>query len=295
MITGLTLLVAVAGAGAPVQPVAALPAPASIRSARRWLSTRRGVNSMAVLDTRGRVHGLAAGRPYVSASVVKAMLLVASLRAAGNRRPTPSERALLEPMIRWSDNDRADAVYARVGDRGLSVVAKRAGMRAFTVAGYWASATITARDQAVFFRRTFRMVPARARPFARRVLSSVVPAQRWGFARAARANGFTTYFKGGWRSTARGRLVHEAAFFERGAKRRFSMAVLTDGNPSHEYGTATLRGVARRVFRPPGRAAGGHGRFSVEACRGEWWPVERDLGGSRAFDLTLGCPGLNPR
>ena len=26
------------------------------------------------------------------------------------------------------------------------------------------------------------------------------------------------------------------------------MAVLTDGNPSHEYGTETLQGVAQRVF-----------------------------------------------
>ena len=29
------------------------------------------------------------------------------------------------------------------------------------------------------------------------------------------------------------------------------MAVLTDGNPSHEYGTETLRGVAQRVFARP--------------------------------------------
>ena len=36
------------------------------------------------------------------------------------------------------------------------------------------------------------------------------------------------------------------------------MAVLTDGNPSHEYGTETLRGVAQRLFRraPAARPAG---------------------------------------
>ena len=42
--------------------------------------------------------------------------------------------------------------------------------------------------------------------------------------------------------------MHEAALFERSG-RRFSLAVLTDGNPSHDYGTETLRGVARRIFR----------------------------------------------
>jgi hypothetical protein len=53
---------------------------------------------------------------------------------------------------------------------------------------------------------------------------------------------------GGWRETDRGSLVHEAALFERHG-RRFSLAVLTDGDPSHDYGTATLRGVAARLFR----------------------------------------------
>ena len=33
------------------------------------------------------------------------------------------------------------------------------------------------------------------------------------------------------------------------------MAVLTDGNPSHEYGTETLRGVAQRLFARPVRGA----------------------------------------
>jgi D-alanyl-D-alanine dipeptidase len=33
------------------------------------------------------------------------------------------------------------------------------------------------------------------------------------------------------------------------------MAVLTDGNPSHEHGTETLREVARRIFGAPSRSA----------------------------------------
>ncbi|HEX2231774.1 MAG TPA: M15 family metallopeptidase, partial [Thermoleophilaceae bacterium] len=47
--------------------------------------------------------------------------------------------------------------------------------------------------------------------------------------------------------------VHEVALLERDGK-RFSVAVLTDGNPSHEYGTQTLRGVARRLLGRPQRA-----------------------------------------
>ena len=234
------------------------PARKRVAAARRFLAQRTGSESFALVDSRGRVYGWAPRRAYVSASVTKAMMLVAYLREIGRRAPTGSERALLDPMIQSSDNDRADSVYAHVGDAGLLRVAGRAHMRHFRTAGYWASASITAIDQARFFLRIDRLVPRRNRAYARHLLSSIVPAQRWGFSRYAQRAGFRTFFKGGWRGTATGSLVHEAALFERRGV-RFAMAVLTDGNPGHEYGTATLRGVAWRIFgRPPrSRAAAG--------------------------------------
>ena len=77
-----------------------------------------------------------------------------------------------------------------------------------------------------------------------------------GASRATRSRaGFKTFFKGGWRGTGAGQLVHEAALFERGDT-RVSMAVLTDGNPSHEYGTETLRGVAQSACSRSGRGRG---------------------------------------
>jgi D-alanyl-D-alanine dipeptidase len=183
------------------------------------------------------------------------MLLVAYLRRIGNRMPTPFERSLLGPMIRVSDNGRATAIYRRVGDAALLRLAARAHMRTFTVARCWGCAFFSAADQARFFYIIDRLVPPRSRRYARHLLSSIVRWQRWGFSRFSLAHGFKTFFKGGWRSTGRGRLVHEAALFERGPV-RFSMAVLTDGNPTQAYGTATLRGVAARIFgRPPARPA----------------------------------------
>ena len=223
------------------------PSRARVRAARSYVRGRAG-SSFALIDTRGRLHGFAPHRRYISASVSKAMMLVAYLRQIAPRRPNAAERAALGPMITMSDNDRADAIYARVGDGGLLAVARRAGMRDLTVAGYWGSVFFSATDQARFFRRLPAMVPRRSRPYARRLLSSVIAAQRWGFSRVSVRKGWRTFFKGGWRQTESGSLVHEAALFERG-RRRFSLAVLTDGNPSHAYGTATLRGVARRLFR----------------------------------------------
>jgi D-alanyl-D-alanine dipeptidase len=244
------------------RPTPAFPSQAAIRAARRYVAGR-AITALALVDSHGRPHGFAPRRRYVSASVVKAMLLVAYLRRIGNRLPDGPERALLGPMITRSDNGRANLVYLRVGDLGLLALARRAGMRDLTVAGHWGGVYFSAADQARFFRRFDALVPPASRGYARQLLSSIVPFQRWGFSRAAARRGWSTFFKGGWRRTARGRLVHEAALFERGG-RRFSLAVLTDGNPTHDYGTATLRGVARRLFglraasaaAPPLRRAG---------------------------------------
>ena len=233
---------------------ALFPPPERVQAARRFLSRRAGIVSWALIDSHGRTHGLAARRTFISASLVKAMLLVAYLRQAGNRLPSPGERALLGPMITRSDNGLATAVFARVGDAGLRALAARAGMRSFSVSGYWSGAHFSAADQARFFRVLDLLVPERSRGYARGLLSSIVAWQRWGFSRFSQAAGFHTFFKGGWRSTGAGRLVHEAALFERGPL-RVAMAVLSDGNPSHDYGTATLRGVARRIFRTPAEAS----------------------------------------
>jgi hypothetical protein len=231
---------------------ARLPSRRRIRAVQRYLRTRQGVNSWSLVDSWGRLHGFAPHRVYVSASLVKAMLLTAYLRGIGNRMPDESARDVLWPMITWSSNDAADTMYYRVGDAALYGVAKAAGMRSFSVSGYWANAHFSAEDQARFFNRIDRLIPKRSRAYARTLLSSIVPEQRWGFSPFAAAAGFKTFFKGGWRGTATGQLVHEAALFERGST-RVSMAVLTDGNPSHEYGTETLRGVAERLFGRPAK------------------------------------------
>jgi zinc D-Ala-D-Ala dipeptidase len=227
---------------------ARFPPIARIRVARRWLGSRGATNSWSLIDSWGRLHGFAPHRTYVSASLVKAMLLVAYLRGIGKRAPDAGERASLGPMITVSSNDAADTIYYGVGDATLYRLARLAGMKSFSVAGYWGNARFSAEDQARFFNRIDRLVPRASRPYARGLLSSIASYQRWGFSRYSRPAGFKTFFKGGWRGTGAGQLVHEAALFERGDT-RISMAVLTDGNPSHEYGTETLRGVAQRLFR----------------------------------------------
>lgn len=225
-------------------PLPALTTTRAISSARRYARSRAGVVAFAVIDEAGRVRGLRRTVAFPSASVVKAMLLVAALRAAGDAPLADGQRALLEPMVTASDNDAAFAVYAQVGSAGLMRVARAAGMRRFAVPALM-EARIDAADQARFFRRIDRRVPARHRGYARRLLSSIVPWQRWGIPPAARERrGTKAFFKGGWRPG----LVHQAALLQRGDQ-RLGLAILTSGQPSHEYGRQTVEGVARRVLR----------------------------------------------
>ena len=177
------------------------------------------------------------------------MLLVAHLDALARAGASlaQGDRALLALMVRRSDNKAATAIYARVGDAGLMRLARRARMRRFSVAGYWANARITAADQARFFLRLDSLLPPRHRAYGRSLLAGVVAEQSWGIPRAARPR-WRVFFKGGWRPEPAGYLVHQVARLE-GDDRVVVIAVMTRANPSHRYGTETVRGVALRLLR----------------------------------------------
>ena len=102
-----------------------------------------------------------------SASVIKAMFMVAYLNRAGVRdRPLrPEARALLSKMIRRSDNNAATAIRNIVGDAAITRLARRAHMTRFAVAPIWGLSHITARDQTRLFLKMRRSSPsATARP-----------------------------------------------------------------------------------------------------------------------------------
>jgi hypothetical protein len=222
-------------------PLPPLVSGGSVRRARRWAARRQGEVAFAVLDDRRRLRGLAQDVPMASASLSKAMLLLAVLRRA--RELDVPTRSTLRAMVTASDNDAADAIYARVGSAGLTDVARAARMTGFG-ADYWSEAQVTAADQVRLFVRLDRVVPSRHRRLARSLLSSIVPWQSWGIARVARRHHLRVWFKGGWRTD----VVHQAALVE-GRGRRAAIAVLTRGSPSFEYAVATLEGVAARLLR----------------------------------------------
>ncbi len=149
-------------------------------------------------------------------------------------------------MITKSDNAAAVALRNQLGDAALRRVAAAAGMHRFSIGANLFDARIDASDQARFFLRIDRLVPARYRAYARRLLASIVSWQRWGIAPAAERHGFS--------AALQGRLAQrhhaQVALLERDG-RRLAIAVLTNGQPSAGYGEQTIQGVATRLLAHP--------------------------------------------
>jgi hypothetical protein len=204
-------------------------------------------------------YGYRADHQEWSASVLKAMLMVAYLDmpSVADRALTSYDRSLLTPMITMSDNNAADQVDGIVGNGRLSALAAQVGMREFVPAApIWGESLIAARDQTKFFLHIDRFVVPRHRAYALHLLAGIVPSQRWGIGQVA-PRGWKLYFKGGWGSGT-GLIDHQVALFTRGCA-RFSIAVLTMNDGSHDYGKQTLRAIFHRLLR--GLPTGRHTRY----------------------------------
>lgn len=236
-------------------PVVVASPPPAVDRAWRFASAAPGLVSVAVVRPGGEIQALRGDRRFVSASMVKAVMLAAYLRelAKNGEALDPGSAAALEEMIAYSDNDAADQIYLSLGDEPIEAAARAAGARTLDVRGYWGATYLSARDAARFIWAVERIVPARFRDFAMRQLAGVVPYQRWGIPEAA-GNRWRVWFKGGWRTTGIGALTHQTALLRRGQS-RMAIAVLTDGMPSMTAGTETIEGVARRLI-PPLSSAG---------------------------------------
>ncbi len=221
------------------------PSPGAIAAAASYLAGRAGRTAFAVVDSQGRVSGVHIHWTFVSASVVKAMLLVAYLRkldAQGQHHIDGYSNSFLYPMINQSDNSAATTTWSIVGDGRLYALANAAGMTDFSIVGIWANAQISAADQAKFFFEMDSLIPREFRGYARTLLSTIAGYESWGIPAVARGHRYAVFFKGGWRGTALGQLVHQVARLER-PDHSFAMAVMTDGDPSMGYGIGTIEGL----------------------------------------------------
>jgi hypothetical protein len=233
----------VPGVGKPLDPVWHPHMLAAIG----YTDTRTGDVAFAV-RTDHRFYGYRPDHDEWSASVVKAMLMVAYLNEPGikGRNLNAHDRQVLTPMITESDNDAAQIVFDTVGQGALKALAGRVGMTHFDTSPIWGETEVTAADQTRFFLHIDSFIPARHRAYAMSLLAGIVPSQRWGIGEVA-PKGWKLYFKGGW-GYGTGLLDHQVALLVRGCA-RVSIAVLTMHDGSHAYGKDTLKGIFTRLLR----------------------------------------------
>jgi hypothetical protein len=232
------------------------PSAAAIARTERYLAGRGGHTAIAMVDTEGRIHGAHINDQFITGSVVKAMLLVAYLRrldAMGQHQVDSGSNNILYPMIHVSDNDAATRCWDIVGNTGLYAVAHAAGMTHFSVdtsaswGSEWGAALLTAHDQAKFFFEMDSLIPKEFVGYARNLLSHIAGYESWGIPTIARPLGYDVFFKAGWRPSPDTFLVHQIARLEKDGH-RFSLAIMTDGDPDMGYGIDTIQGATRALL-----------------------------------------------
>jgi 3D (Asp-Asp-Asp) domain-containing protein len=209
----------------------------------------------ALVDNTGRVLGsVSPNLTNRSASITKAMVLLALTDLAQGRALTDAERELAVAMIRRSDNRAANALFARVGAASVNAVARRAGMTNFTLVqrkqtadGYALGySQISAVDQARLFARIEELAAARHRAFAMAQLESIEGAGRFGIL----DSGINAVIrsKGGWRPESDGGwTVNQAAQVTIGGQ-TYGFAVVLGRQQTFEAGAAAIASVARAAF-----------------------------------------------
>ena len=163
-----------------------------------YTDTRTGDVAFAV-RTEDRFYGYRPDHVEWSASVVKAMLMVAYLDepAVRGRALTRADTSILTPMITESNNDAAQEVFDTVGQGALRALAARVGMTHFATSPIWGETQITAADQTRLFLHIDTYIVPRHRAYAMSLLAGIVPSQRWGIGEVAPKGGSCTARAGG--------------------------------------------------------------------------------------------------
>jgi hypothetical protein len=234
------------------------PALAATLSRDIRAALRGRVSAVAVgVDAPGHrlVCWLNSSQPFDSASVVKVTILGALLRKAEDqhRYLTAGETALARVMITRSDNDAASDLWAELGHRYLQHFLNLAGMTQTVLGpdGAWGLTHITAYDEILLLRLLLRpnhVLDNASRAYELGLMAQVIPSQRWGVPVGAPTS-LTAHVKNGWLPLAtHGWRINSIGAFT-GYRAGYSIVVLTQGNPTMDYGIDTIEAVAEVINR----------------------------------------------
>jgi Beta-lactamase enzyme family len=219
-----------------------------------YVATRHGAIAVAVYDVVGKkltvLHPKLRGR---TASIVKVDILETLLhRTGGDLSEEQRETAL--SMIENSDNDSATDLWNQDGGApGVKAYNDELGLKQTTPNVDWGLTTTSAADQVDLVRELFRASPlltTKGRYFERRLMRHVEADQRWGISTGPPATAVVG-IKNGWLPVTEDDnlwAVNSIGWVQ-GEGKHYVIAVLTQHEPSEDYGIDTIAHISRVVWR----------------------------------------------
>ena len=266
--TGAVALVAALAAPASAAPVApAHPSPA-VRAEARAACTEDPFSPGLAADLARRwpgrrftaaLHDSATGCEYTlnpdqritTASVLKAEILAGVILRAQRegRGLTAWEHAQVVPMIRYSANPEASALWSSLGGvAGMAALDRTLGLTGTTQASPWGLTATTARDRNTVLRRLIWGVggtfTAASRMRARAYLLDVTPSQRWGITSGVPASWRVPLKNGFYPSQCCRWRINTSGVVERPGGGAYALTVLSDGWPTEAQGIEAVEHVS---------------------------------------------------
>ncbi len=255
---------------APAEPKVANPFEDA--SLVRFLAGQSGVVTAALYDKNtNQTWVYHPGVLEYTASIVKVEIMGTLLRRAQNGQPlTPTEQSELDSMIEISDNTSAsDLLYDVGGPPAVQRFDDLAGLTDTTphatnppIPGTpwpaWGLTSTTARDQVTLVKRFVypnNVLTGASRSQGLTLMKSVEVGQNWGVSYGV-LPGTTVALKNGWiefpdalpyASMPGGWQINSIGWIK-GHGRNYVLAVLTNNDPSEQYGIDTIQGISQQVF-----------------------------------------------
>jgi beta-lactamase class A len=214
---------------------------------------RQGLVGVAVYQlATGDLHSFQGTQafPMYSTAKVPIMLTVLDRALREERQVAAREQALIEAMIKVSDNNAASALLADVG--GAAVVErylKRISITNTHMNDYaWGSSTTTAQDMARLMAKLGScsiLVPRLCR-YALETMQNIVRSQKWGVSAGVPDPGGVA-LKNGWYPQRNGWGINSIGLVTSGGK-QYAIAVFTNPDPSMAYGVETIERISTEVF-----------------------------------------------
>jgi len=225
-----------------------------------YVENREGQVSVALYDAKsGHTYSYQPNVSYDTASIVKATIMADLLHQAEvtGQPLTDKEKSLMVPMIEESDNDAASTLWSDAGSAtGIENFLKAAGLSSTTpgLGGYWGLTSTTAMDEMNLMKLYAfpnSLLDDSDREYGLNLMENVVDWEDWGVSTGPQGNA-TVALKNGWSPASDDDWRINSIGYVEGDGRDYVIAVLTQDNPSEDYGIDTIDEISQLIWEALG-------------------------------------------